>query len=159
MIIIFSNYFVSVTNEYQDRHNARSRSRRFSTLHWTALGRGSVTLVTNIPRGLNPITDKRFILTPERPDRLWGPPRFYRLRTECCFYGRKRPELQAYSRQSNVEFRTERTYTCTTSHTAIVCSKTPPSMYWLVLWTVSLYYKTCDVKSVGNCNESKRGLA
>jgi len=37
-------------------------------------------------------TDKRFILTPERPDRLCGPSKFYRLRTECCFYGSKTAE-------------------------------------------------------------------
>jgi len=48
-----------------------------------------VTLVTNLPRGLSPSTDKKFLLTPERPDRLWAQPRFYRLRTECCFYGSK----------------------------------------------------------------------
>lgn len=74
----------------------RSRSCRFSTLHFTALGSSSVTLVTNFPSCFTPSTDKRFILTPVRPDRLWSPPRFHRLRTECCFMGVKQPELQTY---------------------------------------------------------------
>ena len=126
----------------------RSRRCRFSTLHRTVLGSSSVTPVTNLPRGLTPSTDKRFILTPERPDLLWGPPRFCRSRTECCFMGGKRPECQAYSRQSNAKFKTERTYTCSTSHTDMVCNKTPPSVYWPVLWPVPSYCKTCVMSRV-----------